>query len=63
MVAALLETDGDGRIAHAAVAVGSCSEVAQRLPALEQALTGWDLAGQPLSALLAAEHFAPLSPL
>ncbi|MFO1157146.1 MAG: hypothetical protein U1E43_10390 [Rhodospirillales bacterium] len=40
-MAALLETDGDGRIAHAAVAVGSCSEVAQRLPALEQALTGW----------------------
>lgn len=63
MVAALLEADAEGHIAHAAVAVGSCSPVAQRLSALEQALAGQDFAGPPLSALLAPEHFAPLSPL
>lgn len=63
MVAALLETDGRGCVATAAIAVGSCSPVAQRLPALEQALAGQDLLGPPLAALLAPEHFAALSPL
>ena len=37
MVAAVIETDG-GKVADARIAVGSCSEVAQRLPALEAAL-------------------------
>lgn len=63
MVAALLELDALGRVGSAAVAVGSCSPVAQRLPALEEALTGRDLAGPPLSDLLAEAHFAPLTPL
>jgi CO/xanthine dehydrogenase FAD-binding subunit len=48
MVAATLETQQDGRVTRAAVAVGACSEVAQRLPALEQRL-----AGQRRSAALA----------
>jgi CO/xanthine dehydrogenase FAD-binding subunit len=63
MVAALLETDDTGRIAEAAVAVGSCSSVALRLSALEHALIGRDVAGRPLSALLDAKHFAQLKPL
>lgn len=48
MVAALIERGGDGEIAHAALAVGACSPVAQRLPALEAALIGaqrGDIAG------------------
>jgi len=42
MAAARVILDGEGRIATAAVAVGSCSAVAQRLHRLER-----DLAGQP----------------
>lgn len=40
MAAARLVLDAEGRIARAAVSVGSCSEVAQRLTALERALVG-----------------------
>ena len=40
MVAARVVVAEDGRVAKAAVAVGSCSAVAQRLPALEAALVG-----------------------
>lgn len=40
MVAAQLVLDANGRVARARVAVGSCSEVAARLPALEAALAG-----------------------
>lgn len=45
MVSANLELDADGRIKKAWIAVGSCSEVAMRLPSLEQALTGLAAAG------------------
>lgn len=62
MVAAILEEADDGSVAAARVAVGSCSEVARRLPELEAALVG-----QPLDASLvdhvAASHLAPLSPI
>lgn len=61
MVAGLLEVK-EGRVAAARIAVGACSAVAQRLPALEAAL-----AGQPvtpgLAALAAQEHLAALSPI
>jgi CO/xanthine dehydrogenase FAD-binding subunit len=61
MVAAVLEI-ADGTVVRARIAVGSCSAVAQRLPALEAAL-----AGQRLDASLAEwvrpEHLAPLSPI
>ena len=62
MVAAVVEI-GDGRtVANARIAVGSCSAVAQRLPALEAAL-----AGRRLDASLAdrarPEHLASLSPI
>jgi len=61
MAAVTLEIDGDG-VAAARVAVGACSAVAQRLPALEAAL-----AGAPLDAHLADRvepaQLAPLSPI
>jgi CO/xanthine dehydrogenase FAD-binding subunit len=62
MVAATLETDAAGNIAHAAIAVGSCSEVAQRLPALEAALRGQRL-GPQLARLPLAAHVSHLKPL
>jgi CO/xanthine dehydrogenase FAD-binding subunit len=61
MVAARLVAGRDGGITDAAVAVGSCSAVAQRLPALEAAL-----AGQPLEAvadIATASHLDVLSPI
>jgi N-methylhydantoinase B len=59
MAAAVLATDAAGRIAHARVAVGACSAVAQRLPLLEQALLGQTLAALP--DLVEAGQFAPLA--
>ena len=57
-----LVADEEGRIAEAAVAVGSCSVAARRLPALEAALVG-----RPVEAALASvvepAHLAPLSPI
>jgi CO/xanthine dehydrogenase FAD-binding subunit len=62
MVSAVLETAADGTVARLRVAVGSCSEVAKRLTALEA-----DLAGKPadsrLAALVNEAHIAPLSPI
>jgi CO/xanthine dehydrogenase FAD-binding subunit len=61
MVAARLQVD-EGRVTSAAIAVGSCSEVAQRLPALEA-----DLAGRPADSLLpnlvSEAHLAGLTPI
>jgi CO/xanthine dehydrogenase FAD-binding subunit len=52
----------DGVVADARVAVGACSPVASRLPALED-----DLAGRPADPSLAripvAAHLAPLAPI
>ena len=48
MVAITIEPDADGRIERAAIAVGSCSEVARRLRELELKLTG-----RPLTPALA----------
>jgi N-methylhydantoinase B len=61
MVAAVVDTDINGVITEARVAVGSCSEVARRLPDLEAALTEQPLAAAP--DLIADEHFAPLKPI
>lgn len=61
MVAARLAVDGAGRITSAAIAVGACSAVAQRLPKLEAALSG-----QPLAAaadIAQAVHLDALSPI
>jgi N-methylhydantoinase B len=61
MVAGVVETDAAGAIAAARVAIGSCSAVPQRLPALETAL-----AGRPLDAaadLVAPAHLSHLVPI
>lgn len=62
MVAVLLVPTADGTVAEARVAVGACSPVAQRLPALEATLRGLPLdAG--LGDVPAPSHMAPLSPI
>ena len=62
MVAAALEADADGRVTRASVAVGACSPVACRLPALEEALVG-----RPCDAALGEvatdAHMVPLAPV
>ena len=62
MVSVILEDTGDGEVAAARIAVGSCSEVARRLADLERALIG-----RPLSADLAdvpqPRHFRDLAPI
>jgi CO/xanthine dehydrogenase FAD-binding subunit len=60
MVAANIESEGD-KVRAARIAVGACSAAAQRLPALEAALTGARLAG--MAQIAAASHLAPLSPI
>ena len=61
MTAATLEIAG-GRIVSARVAVGACSAVAQRLPALEAALAGAALDAS-LGGKVEPGHLAPLSPI
>jgi N-methylhydantoinase B len=61
MAAAVIATDEAGAIAHARVAVGACSPVAQRLEQLEEALVG-----QPAVAaadLVEPRHLAGLEPI
>lgn len=62
MVAGRVDVDDQGRVSSAALAVGACSEVACRLPALEQALTGATF-NSALGDLVRPEHFAGLSPM
>jgi len=62
MVAALVEPGADGRVAGARLAVGACSPVALRLPALEAALAGRPLDGR-LGEAVEPGHLAALSPL
>jgi xanthine dehydrogenase small subunit len=61
MAAAVLATDEDGIVTAARVAVGACTPVATRLPALEQALKGVRLSGA--GETVAAEHLSALSPI
>jgi CO/xanthine dehydrogenase FAD-binding subunit len=61
MAAGYLDIAGS-RIAEARIAVGSCSPVAQRLPALEAALKG-EVAISNLARVVKAEHLAPLKPI
>ncbi|WP_187971551.1 FAD binding domain-containing protein [Aquibium microcysteis] len=62
MAAVRVETDGQGRIARCAIAVGACSAVARRLERLEA-----DLVGKPADAtalgVVDARHFDGLSPI
>jgi CO/xanthine dehydrogenase FAD-binding subunit len=60
MAAATLEIE-DGPVIAARIAVGACSAVAQRLPALETALVG--AAVDSLAACVEAWQLVPLSPI
>jgi len=61
-VAVVVDVDTNGAIVEAGVAVGSCSAVAQRLPALEARLVGV-AAGADLAAMLDPADLAPLTPI
>ncbi len=62
MAAARVTTGPDGGIESAAIAVGACSAVAQRLPSLEAALAGARTARE-IEAAVAAASFDELSPI
>lgn len=62
MVAGAIEATQDGRVARASLVVGACSEVAQRLPALEAALVGRRLDGTLARAATVA-HLDGLTPI
>lgn len=60
MAAAVIRLEGD-RVAQARIAIGACSPVARRLPALEEALAGLhpsEMPGVPQPC-----HLAPLEPI
>ncbi|MSP76009.1 MAG: xanthine dehydrogenase family protein subunit M [Rhodospirillaceae bacterium] len=61
MAAAAIEI-ADGRVAAARLAVGACSAVAQRLPALEAALLGAPV-DRHLADRVDLAHLAPLAPI
>ena len=61
MVAAVVDVEA-GRVKAARVAVGSCSAVARRLPALERDLMG-ATAAAGLANLVTPAHLAPLAPI
>lgn len=61
MASAVVESDA-GKVQAARIAVGACSPVAQRLPALETALAGATLDGTLVDRIDPA-HLAPLSPI
>ncbi len=63
MVAAAVELDADGLISRARVAVGACSPVACRIPALEEAVTGLDLDTLKAGFEGGPEYFRMLSPI
>ena len=62
MVAATLEADADGTVVRAAIAVGACSEVAQRLAGLEAKVVGQPLT-PALCDLLRPDDLAALTPI
>ena len=61
MAAARIVFDADGKIARAAIAVGACSAVAQRLRALEGALLG--LRHRQIEAAVDSADLAELAPI
>jgi CO/xanthine dehydrogenase FAD-binding subunit len=62
MAAARISLDVSGRIADAAISVGACSAVAQRLPSLEEALVGL-MPGPGLEKAVANADLGALSPI
>jgi CO/xanthine dehydrogenase FAD-binding subunit len=61
MVAAAIDVDETGVVRTARLAVGSCSGMAKRMPALELAVRGQRLA--EVAHLVTAEHLAGLAPI
>lgn len=61
MAAGVIAADATGRVATARLALGACSAVAQRLPALEGALRGVTLA--EAADVPQAAHLASLAPI
>lgn len=61
MVAVVVDTDADGLISEAKVAVGACSPVAQRLRSLESRLVGARPAD--VDSINVAEHLSALAPI
>jgi CO/xanthine dehydrogenase FAD-binding subunit len=61
MVAATIDVDASGRVTNAGIAVGSCSEAAQRLVALETRLAGVERSR--LADVVDAADLAPLAPI
>lgn len=61
MVAVVVSVS-DGHVREARLAVGSCSAVARRLPDLEAALVGAELA-RGLGRHVRAEHLGPIAPI
>jgi xanthine dehydrogenase small subunit len=61
MVAGVIETDAEGRILAARIAIGACSAVPQRLCSLEAALASQPIAAAP--DLVTAFHLAQLAPI
>lgn len=62
MIAAILERAADGTVGRCRIAVGSCSEVARRLPELEAALAGRKIE-KGLADIVTGDHLAALSPI
>jgi CO/xanthine dehydrogenase FAD-binding subunit len=62
MVAAVVRVDEEGRIAHARIVVGACSDVARRLPDAEARLVG-AVATPELAGLIGADDLSELSPI
>ncbi len=60
-VAAVVDVGDDGRVAGAAIAVGACSAVPQRLVQLERDLIG--VAVADAARVVVAEHMAELQPI
>ena len=63
MVAAQIGLNDENRISSARIAVGSCSEVATRLPELEKALLGEQIDKQTLERLVACDQLSALMPI
>ena len=61
MIAVLINTNETGMITNIAVAIGACSEIAQRMPAVEKALEGVPLELAP--EIISGTHFTNLSPI
>jgi CO/xanthine dehydrogenase FAD-binding subunit len=61
MVAARIAVNSGGVVSDAAIAVGACSAVAQRLPQLEAALVGCPLTS--VSEVVRSDHLDVLSPI